>query len=96
MNFLTFLIASFATFRLALMLISEEGPAGAFSVMRRKIPAKTNAGRGVRCFFCISVYASALFTGLLYYVNEIQAWQTPIYWMGISGAAIAINWLDTK
>lgn len=73
------------------MLTEDEGPASAFSIMRRKVPAKTNAGRGIRCIRCVSIYCAALFTGLLYYANEIQALDTPLYWLGLSGAAIVIN-----
>ena len=46
MNWLILLISALATYRLSLMLSSEEGPLAIFARMRRKVPPKTNPGRG--------------------------------------------------
>ena len=50
MNWLILLISALATYRLSLMLSSEEGPLAIFARMRRKVPPKTNPGRGIRCY----------------------------------------------
>ena len=42
MNWLILLISALATYRLSLMLSSEEGPLAIFARMRRKVPPKTN------------------------------------------------------
>jgi hypothetical protein len=40
MNWLIFLISALATYRLSLMLSSEEGPLSIFARIRRKVPPK--------------------------------------------------------
>jgi hypothetical protein len=42
MNWLILLISALATYRLSLMLSSEEGPLAILARMRRKVPPKTN------------------------------------------------------
>ena len=59
-----------ATFRLALLISKEEGPAMIFVKLRAKAGAynvgpsgipTTNLGRGVSCPYCVGVYAAVFF-----------------------------------
>lgn len=84
------------THRLSLMLSSEEGPLAIFAKMRRKVPPKTNPGRGIRCLYCWSVYISAAVT--IFYVSQniVPVIWSPIAWLAISSGAICIHSKFTK
>ena len=96
MNWFIFFISALATYRLALMLSSEEGPLAIFARMRRNVPPKTNPGRGIRCFVCWSVWIAALATLYLLWLGLVSKEISPLYWMAISGAAVIINCLMPK
>ena len=70
-NWLILLISALATYRLSLMLSSEEGPLAIFARIRRKVPPKTNPGRGIRCFMCWSVWIAAAVTLYLLWLGMI-------------------------
>jgi hypothetical protein len=80
MNWLILLISALATYRLSLMLSSEEGPLAIFARMRRKVPPKTNPGRGIRCFMCWSVWVVAAVTLYLLWLGTITKEILPLYW----------------
>lgn len=95
LSWFIFLVSALCVFRLALMLSSEAGPAAIFAKMRRAVPPKTNPGKGIRCFLCWSVWVAAGVTAWLYYFGQVvEVWMTPIYWLGLSGAAIVIKWME--
>jgi len=91
MTWTFFILGSLATYRLALMLSSEEGPVAIFSRMRRTVQAKTNPGRGIRCFNCWSVWLSILITAFLIYLGETQLIHSPLYVFAMSGTAMLLN-----
>ena len=91
MSWFIFLISALATYRLSLMLSSEEGPLAIFARLRRKIPAKTNPGRGVRCSFCWSVWIAAVVTLYLLWLGTISKEISPVYWFAVSGASILVH-----
>lgn len=96
MTWLTFVISALATYRLSLMLSGEEGPLAIFAKMRRKVPPKTNPGRGIRCLWCWSIWIAGVITIFLWWRLELSWIDAPIYWLSVSGAAIAINQTFTK
>jgi hypothetical protein len=91
MNWLIFLISVLATYRVSLMMSSEEGPLAIFARMRRKVPPKTNPGRGIRCFICWSVWIAAAITLYLFWLGTITKEIWPLYWLALSGAAVVIH-----
>ena len=91
MNWLIFLISTLATYRLSLMLSSEEGPLAIFARMRRKVPPKTNPGRGIRCFVCWSVWIAAAVTLYLLWLGMVTKEISPLYWLAVSGAAVVVH-----
>ena len=91
MNWLVFLISALATYRLSLMLSSEEGPLSIFARMRRKVPPKTNPGRGIRCFICWSVWIAAAVTLYLLWLGVITKENLPLYWFAVSGGAVVVH-----
>jgi hypothetical protein len=91
MNWLIFLISVLATYRVSLMMSSEEGPLAIFARIRRKVPPKTNPGRGIRCFICWSVWIAAAITLYLFWLGTITKEIWPLYWLALSGAAVVIH-----
>lgn len=91
MKFFYLLLASLATFRLALMISSEDGPARIFRKLRNIPPAKSNAKEGISCPWCVSVWVSALSTTYLWYLGIFLGPEWPLWWMGVSAGAIALN-----
>jgi hypothetical protein len=90
-NWLILLISALATYRLSLMLSSEEGPLAIFARIRRKVPPKTNPGRGIRCFICWSVWIAAAVTLYLLWLGMITKEILPLYWFAVSGAAVLVH-----
>lgn len=86
-----FFLAALATYRLALMGSSEEGPAAVFARLRRQVPPKTNPGRGIRCIYCWSVWIAGAVTLWLALRGDVPWRDTGLYWFAVSGAAIAIH-----
>jgi len=90
-NWLILLISALATYRLSLMLSSEEGPLAIFARIRRKVPPKTNPGRGIRCFMCWSIWIAAAVTLYLLWLGMITKEILPLYWFAVSGAAVLVH-----
>ena len=94
MNWLILLISALATYRLSLMLSSEEGPLAIFARMRRKVPPKTNPGRGIRCFMCWSVWVAAAVTLYLLWLGTITKEILPLLVQRLQTGVVAIRTLE--
>lgn len=92
---LLFLLSTLTVYRLSLMGSSEEGPAAMFARLRRQVPPKTNPGRGIRCILCWTVWVAGTTTTYLWWSGQITGWETPLWWMGLSGGAVVVH-LATK
>ena len=55
-----------AAFRMAVLIIDDEGPLSLFAKIRGKIDPmqKTWVGRGLRCYWCVGFWAAWLCVGL--------------------------------
>lgn len=87
-----------ATYRLASMVSSEEGPFSIFERLRENLgaydygengKARTNLGRGISCPLCTGVYISGALLPLVFIPNRIGDWF--LAWMGISGAQVFLE-----
>lgn len=85
------LLASLATFRLALMISSEDGPMRIFSRFRKVPPPRSNAREGISCPWCVSVWISAVFTTYLWWLGIFLGPEWILWWMAISAGAITLN-----
>lgn len=86
MNWLWFLIASFAVYKVARMLATEEGPFSLFLKWRDRWGEKTWIGRGFHCVSCISFWAGLACAFLIGPAN----WrELLLLWGGIAGLATA-------
>lgn len=94
MNWFIFTLGVLFVYRLSGMFAREEGPAGVFKKARREVPANTNAGRGVRCPFCWSVWIAFALTGYLWWLEQVGPWFTPVYAIALSGGAYLLHRLD--
>jgi hypothetical protein len=92
MTIFTFIIATLAAYRLAVMIAREEGPFSIFSELRGRIDPNqaTWIGRGLNCAACVSVWTSLIVVlAILYLPTEIT---TPImFWLAAACGALLIN-----
>jgi len=84
------LLAILATYRIAEMLTSEEGPVGVFALMRERIdPTQASwVGRGINCPLCVGFWIAAIMA-LLLAPATLQAWL--LSWWGIAGGAMILD-----
>lgn len=85
------LLASFACYRLSLLITQDEGPfsifqklrsyAGGYNLAPNGEPV-TNLGRGIICPLCVGLWV-ALPLAIL--INGFE-WYTLVYWLAIAGA----------
>jgi hypothetical protein len=94
-TWLEFLVGCMATFRLALLIAKEDGPADVARKTREAAPAGW-IKRGFYCQWCQSFWwgmATALFFAL---TGRLTWTDFPIYWLAFSAGAIVINQAFTK
>lgn len=83
--------ASFATYRLAVLLAEEEGPGEAATWLRNRHTADDWIGRGLRCPACVGFWAALPLT-LAALAADSTLWAPlwPLYWLAVAGLA---RWL---
>jgi hypothetical protein len=79
-------MAAMATWRLTHLLVEEDGP-GDVVVRLRKWLGDGVAGKAMDCFFCSSLWASAVFASCI--ARDPLTWG--LLWFGLSGAACLIE-----
>lgn len=95
MDALTLTLASLATFRVALMVSTEEGPFSAFTRLRGALDPdqRTWLGRGVNCVFCVSFWAAWPILALTWFDWGLFL----VAGLALSGAAVlAKKWMDRR
>jgi hypothetical protein len=87
-TWLTFVVASLATYRVALMLSQEEGPFGMFLWVRNRFTRDDWMGRGVRCLWCVSFWVGWLIALLVAWAG----WgEYILVALGLSGASVILD-----
>lgn len=85
MNPLNFILIVLATFRLAFMLVNEDGPLRIFDRLR----SLTTLGGILECWHCCSVWVALAGVGVFL---RPATWQEWIVWaLAASGAAVAFG-----
>ena len=97
-DWLTFTIAALAVYRVARMIVEEDGPAFIFKRLR---DAHTNDKRsfdvGLRCIYCVSFWAALVAAVWLVVFGGWNDRLFPLYWFGLAGAAtIAHRYWNAK
>jgi len=92
MDALTFVLLVLATYRLARMVASEEGPFGVFHQLRGWLDPdqKTWLGRGVNCALCVGFWAAPIVLGLH------ALWPPLVWWLAVAGAAVILTKWEQK
>lgn len=72
-TWLQFLIYALATFRLALLVSKESGPAFIFRKLRRLPPPKSSAKEGLSCEWCMSMWAAMPIAAFAAYGGALNA-----------------------
>ena len=83
MNWLAFVLAVLATYRVAHMIAREDGPFDAFAWVREKLGQESWYGRGMNCVLCISFWLAlpaAWLAGLPIVLG----------WLGVAGGVLTI------
>ena len=87
-NWLTAILAALAVYRTARMIAEEDGPAFVFKRLREsQTNDKSSVAHGLRCFYCVSVWAALVASVALVLVADWDAWLWPVWWLGLAGAA---------
>ena len=90
LTWLEFLVGCLATFRIALLISKEDGPADASRKMRSAAPSGW-IKRGFYCQWCQSFWWG-MATALFFTLTGRIAWADfVIYWLAFSAGAIVIN-----
>ena len=90
-DWLSFIIASLATYYIALSVTKQEGPWAIFERVRAHWSANDWKGRGIRCHVCVSLYSAALVAGLLLPLGWCDLTAAPVVWLGLAGASVLID-----
>lgn len=89
-----FMLGSLATYRVSLMFVKEAGPFRIFERLRRR--SKREAKEWLSCIFCFSVSVAAVITAYMYWLNEMDLFDTPLYCLAMSAVAVMLNQYFTK
>ena len=82
-EWLRYLVAITAVYRLAYMLANEDGPFDVFSWWRNKLGQEAWYGRGFHCVLCMSFWLSlpaAILVGLPWFIG----------WLGVAGGVLIV------
>lgn len=87
-----YLFATFATYRIAFMIVNEAGPFGLAERLRTFIFNHTEAGslwqEGMSCIKCVSWWVAWLVAGLL---RPSSFFEFVIFSQGLAGAAVLVH-----
>lgn len=95
-NWFALILGGLVTYRLALLVSKESGPAFLFRKLRRLPPAHSSAKEGLSCQWCMSVWLACPVTGYEWWMGWITGPEAPLYWLGMSSLAIFANQQWTK
>lgn len=89
MHAFDFLLGALATWRVAALLVREDGPYDLVARLRRAI-ASTGFGRALECFYCTSLWLAAPVA--LWLAGPTRRWA--LVWLALSGAASLLERLS--
>lgn len=87
---MTYVLAAFATYYLALSIAREDGPFAVFLILRNAYTADDWLGRGLRCLVCMSCWTGLLITLYLLWFGSVGG-DWPIVWLGLAGTSVVID-----
>lgn len=90
MTWLTFVLASLATYRVARMVAQEDGAFDVFAWVRGRAGQRTWVGRGLHCVLCLSFWLALAVACVLAVQGTILWRDVWLVWLGLAGAAVVI------
>lgn len=93
---LWFILASFASHRIALMVSKESGPGFIFRKLRRAPQKGSSLKEGIECPWCLGVWASAAMAWLLYPTLELNWRELIVFWLACASGNVVLNQAFTK
>jgi hypothetical protein len=84
MNWLAFVLAVLATYRIAHMIAREDGPFDVFARLRGAVGQEHWYGRGLHCVLCLSFWIAlpaAIIAGMPWFLG----------WLGTAGGVLVIH-----
>lgn len=95
-DWLLFLLAALATYRLSRLIADEEGPWSVFSRLRDLTPEQSSWRRGVECIMCVSVWAAVPVALWLVWSGDISWRLAPLVWLALSAVTVLIRKWEQK
>lgn len=93
MDWLRFVIAPLAVYRVAHMLAIEDGPFDVFALWRNRIGQHNWIGRGFHCVLCISFWLSLLAMAWVIFSKSIFL-DALMIWLSIAGLVLIFHQLE--
>ncbi len=90
MQFFYLLLGGLVTYRLSLLVSTEDGPAYVFRKLR-KLPSSGSLRDGLSCEWCMSIWAGALVATYYWWIEIIRGMEWPLYWLAMSALGIICN-----
>jgi hypothetical protein len=87
MTWFLLILGGLATYRLALLVSKEDGPAYLLRRLR-KMPDSKSARDGLQCEWCVSVWMALAVILWLWYIGYVSPVLAPLYWLAMSAIAI--------
>lgn len=85
-------LTAFGTYRIARMLVEEDGPFDVFGRFRaRYTDDKRWFDRGIHCSLCVGFWVAGTLTFYLAIVDVVSWLLWPVCWFGVAGAAAKIK-----
>lgn len=95
LTWLEFLVGCLATFRMALLVSKEDGPADAVQKVRSAVP-RGWIRRGFSCEWCQSFWWG-MATAFFFVATQRILWiDFVLFWLAFSAAAVVLNQVFTK
>lgn len=88
---ITFILAVFATYRVARMVALEEGPGAIFEDMRNFYLTDDWIGRGIRCPLCLGFWFAAIPAGTIGMALGLPWWQFAGLHLAIAGGQAVLH-----
>jgi hypothetical protein len=87
------ILATLATYRIALMMATEEGAFSVFYRIRERFDPEqyTWVGRGLNCPYCIGFWIAGLLALLI-----DRSLTYPVTWFGVAGGAMIVHKIIEK
>ena len=88
---LLLLLQILATYRLGLLIATEEGPFELAARFRNLFLSDNWLARGIRCFHCVSFWVALFVTALTYFGTSQPIAVRLLMWWGVAGGAIIVD-----